>query len=215
MHNTIQPPAQATRLLRSVLPQPSAEAILGDLHEGFLHAAHEDGLLAARIWYWKEALLALPGFALLALQNTHTRRQLVNGNMVSENWFGKNNGRTAAITGMLLLVPALLVEGFAVAYVLSGRPMAAVMNTPGLSHLMAAMEGGYLNIAGAELPIGILVLAGILLAAIINFFAVVQIKLETVEDGYMATLTARRKLWNLLLLALVAVLLLGMDWLIS
>lgn len=215
MHNTTQPPAQATRLLRSVLPQASGEAILGDLHEGFVQAANEDGLLSARIWYWKEALLGLPGFALLALQNTRTRRQLVNGNMVNENWFGKNNGRTAAITGMLLLVPALLVEGFAVAYVLSGKPMAVVMNTPGLSHLMAAMESGALNVGGLQLPIGILVLAGILLAAIINFFAVVQVKLETVDDGYKATLTARRKLWNLLLLALVAVLLLGMDWLIS
>ncbi|UYN89649.1 MAG: hypothetical protein KIT08_00040 [Anaerolineales bacterium] len=210
---SLQPPALAARLLRSVLPAPSCEAILGDMHETFVHIAGEHGLPAAQFWYWKEALMALPGFTLLALQNTRTRRQTVNGNLVSENWL--DNGRKAAALGLLLLVPALIVEGFAVAYVLSGQPLAMVMNTPGLSHLMAAMESGALNVAGVQLPIGILVLAGILLAAVINFFAVVQIKLETVEDGYKATVTARRKLWNLLLLALVAVLLLGMDWLIT
>jgi len=211
MYNATNPPELATRILRWVLPDFSREAILGDLQESFAQLTLERGAQAAGRWYWSETLQSLPGFTMNALHTKQLWRQIVTGNTLNNT---RQDSLMAGI-GLLLLVPALLVEGFAVAYVLSGRPMAAVMNTPGLSHLMAAMEGGYLNIAGAELPIGILVLAGILLAAIINFFAVVQIKLETVEDGYMATLTARRKLWNLLLLALVAVLLLGMDWLIS
>lgn len=211
MFNATTPPELATRILRWVLPDFSREAILGDLQESFAQLTLERGAQAAGRWYWSETLQALPGFTMNALHTKQLWRQIVTGNTL-------NNARQDSLMagiGLLLLAPALLLVGFAVIYMLSGQPMAMVMDTPVLSQLMEAMESGQLMVGGVPLPIGILALAGILLAAVINFFAVVQIKLEPVEEGYRATLTARRKVWNLLLLALVAVLLLGMDWLIT
>jgi hypothetical protein len=213
---TATPPALAARVLSGLLPEFSREAILGDMQETFAQLEREKGRGAANRWYWQEALTALPGFAWHAISTTQFRRQFVSANILSDNWFGKQNGLTAAI-GLLLLLPALLVEVFAVVYVTAGKNVVAFLNSTSWSaRLLHSMETGFIELGGVSLPVGILMLGAIALAAGINVLAVTQIKFTPKKDALVhAEVTVQRKLLNMLLLVLVAVMLLGMDWLIS
>ena len=52
-----QPPWLASRLLALWLPEPYAEAVLGDLREEYrARAAGRGGSLPARVWYWSQVL---------------------------------------------------------------------------------------------------------------------------------------------------------------
>jgi hypothetical protein len=214
--STAAPPALAVRILSGLLPEFSREAILGDMQETFAQLELEKGQPAASRWYWQETLAALPGFAWHALSTTQLRRQFVNGDILSNNWFGKQNGLTAAI-GLLLLLPVLLIEVFAVVYVTAGKNVVAFLNsTPWSARLLHSMETGFIELGGVSLPVGILMLGAIALAAAINFLAVTQIKFTPKKDALVhAEVTVQRKFLNMLLLALVVIMLFGMDWLIS
>jgi hypothetical protein len=201
------------RLLSSVLPEFSREAILGDMQESYAQIAAEQGAAAARRWYWGEALAALPGFALYGLQTTRIRRQIVIGNLWNENWFGKQDSRLVAGIAFLFAIPALLVIGLALVYFTFGP--ATAMAIPGAPQLMNVMETGWMNIGSVRLPIGILMLAGLGLAVLVNALALVQIKIENVKDAWRFSFTVKRQIWNFLLLVLVVLLGLGMDWLIT
>ena len=54
----IRPPALAERILRRRLPEPTATFLLGDLEEAFAQRVTR-GPLRARLWYWRQAVLAL------------------------------------------------------------------------------------------------------------------------------------------------------------
>jgi putative ABC transport system permease protein len=49
------PPRTAERLLQSLLDERSRDAVLGDLHEGYLAARQQRGAGAAARWYWAHA----------------------------------------------------------------------------------------------------------------------------------------------------------------
>lgn len=207
------PPELALRILGSVLPDFSRDAILGDMQETFAQMEIEQGRGAATRWFWAETLAALPGFALHSLNSTRTRRQLVNGNIWNENWFGKQDSRLVAGIGFLLLLPALLTVALAVVWFNFGA--AAVTSIPGASQLMSWMETGQMQIGSMTLPVGIFIMGGLGLALLINLLAVVKINIERLNDSYRFTFTIKRQPWSLILLALVVLLGLGMDWLIS
>jgi hypothetical protein len=196
-----------------LLPDFSRDAILGDLHETFTQIDLKQGPTAARTWYWGETLAALPGFALHSLRTTGIRRQTVIGNIWNDNWFGKQDSRLVAGIALLFAIPALLVVGLALIYLTLGP--ATAMAIPGATQLMNVMETGWMSIGSLRLPVGILMLAGLGLAVLVNVLALVQIKIENVKDVYRFTFTVKRYFWNFLLLALVVLLGLGMDWLIS
>jgi hypothetical protein len=206
------PPALATRILNSLLPEFSREAILGDMQETFAQIGVEQGTAAARRWYWLETLAALPGFALHAMQPTQLRRQPVNGNIENENWFGRQN-RLSAGLGFLLLLPGLIVVGFAVLVATFGE--ARMVTFPGARQLLAWLYSGTLQIGSVGLPIGLIILGGMFVALVMNFFAVVQIKVENLKEAYRATFTIRRKALNIILLVLGLLIGLGMDALIT
>jgi putative ABC transport system permease protein len=50
------PPRTAERLLQALLDDRSRDAVLGDLHEGYLAARQQRGAAAAAWWYWLHAL---------------------------------------------------------------------------------------------------------------------------------------------------------------
>jgi hypothetical protein len=213
---TAAPPVLAVRILSGLLPEFSREAILGDMQETFAQLVLEKGQPAASRWYWHETLAALPGFAWHALNATQLRRQIVIGNIWNENWFGKQDSRVSAGVSFLLLLPGLLVIGLAVLVVSLGKPFEAGLNgVPGVAQLMASLYSGFLNVGGVDLPIGILIMAGILLASVVNLLAIVQIKIEKVKDAYRFTFTIKHSALNLVMLGLVGLLLVGMDWLIT
>lgn len=208
-----EPPVLAVRILSNLLPEFSRDAVLGDMQETFTQVEIEQGLAAAKRWYWRETLTALPGFALHSLQTIRIRRQVVIGNLWNGNWFGKQDSRLVAGIGFLFMLPALLAIGFAVIYVSAGETTA--MAIPGSTQLLGWMESGWMSIGSVRLPIGILMLAGLALAVLINALALVQIKIENVKDAWRFTFTIKRHAWNYVLLALVLLLGLGMDWLIT
>lgn len=205
----MKPPALAVSLFSRLLPKFSRDAILGDMEETFAQMAMERGVVAARGWYWREALAALPGFVIHSLQTTQIRRQTVNGNTWNENWFG-NNSRLIAGIGFVFMLPALLIISFALLLFFGGE--ASVNSIPGAQQLTDLLYSGG-PVLGV--PIGFIMLGGIFLASIINFFAVVQIKFESVKDAFRVNFTIKRKIWNLILLGLVVLLGLFMDLLIS
>jgi hypothetical protein len=55
-----KPPRVAAWLIDLFVPPASAEAVLGDLGEEFLVVARRSGSSAARLWYWRQALTAIP-----------------------------------------------------------------------------------------------------------------------------------------------------------
>jgi hypothetical protein len=210
------PPVLATRILGSLLPEFSRDAILGDMHETFAQIAAEQGTAAAARWYWREALAALPGFALHSLNTTRSRRQIVNGNIWNENWFGKQDSRLAAGIGFVLVLPALLAVGLAVLFVIFGKPFIAGVNSiPAGAQFLAGLETGYIVIGGVSLPLGIVAMGGLGVALLINLLAVVKINIETIKDNWRFTFTVKRQPWSIILLALIMLLGLGMDRLIS
>jgi hypothetical protein len=206
------PPKLATRILNSLLPEFSRDAILGDMQETFAQISVEQGTAAAQRWYWLETLAALPGFALHAMQPTQLRRQSVNGNIGNENWFGKQNRLSAGI-GFLLLLPGLIVVGFALKVAYFGE--ARMVTFPGAQQMLDALYSGYINVGAMQLPIGLIILGGLFIAFVMNFFALVQIKVENLKEAYRATFTLRRRALNIILLILVVLIGLGMDWLIT
>jgi hypothetical protein len=207
------PPAQATRILASLLPEFSREAILGDLQENFAEIEEVRGKAAASRWYWNECLAALPSFAIYSLQSAQIRRQIVNGNIWNENWFGKQNSRLIAGIGFLFLLPALLTLSMALLIAFFGKPMEASLNSiPGGAQFIIWLYDGS---GPLGIPIGLIILGGLFLGLLINFLAVVHIKIESGKDAYRAIFTIRRKSWNLILLGLVVLLGVGMDWLIG
>jgi hypothetical protein len=207
------PPKLAVRILSSLLPEFSRDAILGDLQEDFAQIEMEQGAAAASRWFWRQTLSALPGFALHSLNTTRSRRQFVNGNIWNENWFGKQDSRVAAGIGFVLLLPALLTVGLAMLWFNFGP--ATVTSIPGASQLMSWMETGYMQIGSFTLPVGMLIMGGLGLALLINLLAVIKINIEHVKDSWRFTFTVKRQPWSLILLALVVLLGFGMDWLIT
>ncbi|MFC2161917.1 ABC transporter permease [Acidobacteriota bacterium] len=57
-----KPPRLAERLLLKVLLKDEREEKQGDLFEAFLHYTKKKGFRRARVWYWKQILLAFPAF---------------------------------------------------------------------------------------------------------------------------------------------------------
>ncbi len=207
------PPALAVRILGSLLPEFSRDAVLGDLHETYAQIEIEQGAAAANRWYWRETLSAIPGFALHSLNTTRSRRQVVNGNIWNENWFGKQDSRVAAGIGFLLLLPALLTVGLAVLWFNFGA--AFVSSIPGASQMMGWLETGQMQLGGMTLPIGIFIMGGLGLALFINLLAVMKINIERVKDSWCFTFTVKRQPWSMILLGLIVLLGFGMDWLIT
>jgi hypothetical protein len=202
-------PGLATRILNSVLPEFSREAILGDMQETFMQIEMESGVTAARGWYWREALAVLPSFAIHSLITTQIRRQTVSGSTWNENWFGNNSGLIAGV-GFIFLLPALLLISFALLLFSGGE--ASVSAIPGAEQITDLLYSGG-PVLGV--PVGFIMIGGIFVALVINFFAVVNIKIESVKDAFLVNFVIKRKLWNLILLGLVVLLGLGMDWMIS
>jgi hypothetical protein len=208
-----QPPALALRILTSLLPDFSREAILGDLHETYAQIRTEIGAARADRWFWRETLGALPRFTLHAMQNTNFRRQIVSGNIWNENWFGKQDSRVVAGIGFVVLLPALVLVSLAMVWFNFGP--ATFNKIPGAAQLMEWMETGYMQLGSLSFPIGILIMGSLLLTVLVTALAIMKINIERDKDNYRFTFTIKPKAWSVILAVLVVVLGLGLDWLIS
>lgn len=209
----IAPPAWALRILGRLLPDFSRDAILGDLHETYAQIHAEQGAARADRWYWQEALAALPRFALHAMQNKNFRRQIVNGNIWNENWFGKQDSRLVAGIGFVALLPALVFVGLAMVWFNLGP--ASFNSIPGAAQLMDWMETGYMQVGGLTLPTGILIVGSLLLTVLVTALAILKINIERVKDSCRFTFTIKPQAWSVILAILVVLLGFGLDWLIS
>jgi putative ABC transport system permease protein len=54
--STMQPPPAAERLLQAMLDERARDAVIGDLHEGYLTVRQQRGAAAAARWYWIQAV---------------------------------------------------------------------------------------------------------------------------------------------------------------
>lgn len=57
--NSKKPPRMASWAVRLFASADQAESILGDLHEEFLQIGSKSGAVAARRWYWRQALTTI------------------------------------------------------------------------------------------------------------------------------------------------------------
>src|SRR5690349_7154602 len=53
------PPRLAAFILTRRIPPEHREYVVGDLNERFADKAHTEGIDKARLWYWREAFIAL------------------------------------------------------------------------------------------------------------------------------------------------------------
>lgn len=56
---TVHPPQMARWLLLRLLKKEARESVVGDLDEEFCRYRHPRGVVRARLWYWRQALLTL------------------------------------------------------------------------------------------------------------------------------------------------------------
>ena len=73
MSKNINPPKFANRLLSFFLKGKENSEKLGDLEEGFWIKAEEEGIIKAKLWYWRQTLIAIP----VCLKNSITWRGIM------------------------------------------------------------------------------------------------------------------------------------------
>lgn len=178
------PPASAQRLLQAVLPQPMADALLGDLEEHFQQLAAQRGTAQARCWYWQEALLSLPRLTLYALEIGELRRISVTGPISARQpiW--------GTALSLLFLLPALLIVIPGLLFNLTGVDLPKQLG----------------NLVGPRLKSWIdtpwIVLGGLVVVLAINVLAVAVIKVENTGEAVRLTLEVKKRIANLILFAL-------------
>ena len=68
------PPRIAERLLQALLDDRSRDAVIGDLHEGYLAARQSRGAVAAARWYWSQAIRSVIACRITGQRQTDARR---------------------------------------------------------------------------------------------------------------------------------------------
>jgi len=68
------PPRTAERLLHALLDDRSRDAVLGDLHEGYLTARQRRGAAAATRWYWMHAMRSVVACRITGHRRADERR---------------------------------------------------------------------------------------------------------------------------------------------
>ena len=63
MQSEKRKPGKLAEFLLSIIANPDDQpGILGDFEEMFRETAGEQGIIKARLWYWKQILISIPGF---------------------------------------------------------------------------------------------------------------------------------------------------------
>ncbi len=184
MNRTPSPPALAQRLLQAVLPHPMANAFLGDLEEHFYQLAVQRGAAHAKRWYWQETLLALPRLTLYSFEIGELRRLSVTGPTSARQpiW--------GTALSLLLLLPALLIVIPGLLFNLTGADLPTQLGT-----LVGPMLKSWIDNPW-------IVLGGLLVALAINTLAVAKVKFEDNGEAVRLTFEVKKRLANLVLLAL-------------
>jgi hypothetical protein len=184
MNHLPSPSASAQRLLHSVLPQAMADAFLGDLEEQFQQLAARRGAAHARRWYWQETLLSLPRLTLYAFEIGELRRLFVTGPSSARQpiW--------GTAFSLLLLLPALLIVIPGLLFNLTGVDLPAQ-----LGNLVGPMLKAWIDNPW-------IILGGLLFALAINTLAVARLKFEENGEAVRLTVEVRKRIANLVLLAL-------------
>jgi hypothetical protein len=184
MNRPLSPPALAQKLLQAVLPQPLADAFLGDLEEHFHQLAAQRGAAHAKRWYWQETLLALPRLTLYSFEIGELRRLSVTGPTSARQpiW-----GTTLSL---LFLLPALLIVIPGLLFNLTGADLPTQLG----------------NLVGPILKSWIdnpwIILGGLFVALTINTIAVANVRFEDTGESVRLTFEIKKRPANLVLLAL-------------
>ena len=184
MNRLPSPPASAQRLLQAVLPQLMADALLGDLAEHFQQLAAQCGTAQARRWYWQETLLSLPHLTLYALEIGELRRVSVTGPTSDRQpmW--------GIALSLLFLLPALLLVIPGLLFNLTGVDLPRQ-----LGNLVGPMLKPWIDNPW-------IVLGGLVVVLAINILAVANIKVESIGEAVRLTFDVKKRIANLILLAL-------------
>ena len=184
MNRPASPPALAQSLLQAVLPPPLADAFLGDLEEQFHQLSAQRGAARARGWYWQETLLSLPRLTLYSLEIGELRRL-----SVTEPTSARQPIWGTALS-LLFLLPALLIVIPGLLFNLTGVDMPAQ-----LGNLVGPMLKSWIDNPW-------IILGGLLVALAINTLAVAKVKFESNGEAVRLTFEIKKKIANLVLLAL-------------
>lgn len=184
MNRLPSPPALAQRLLQAVLQQPMADAFLGDLEEHFQQLAAQRGAAQAKRWYWQETLLSLPRLALYSFEIGELRRISVTGPTSARQpiW--------GTALSLFFLLPALLIVIPGLLFNLTGVDLPMQ-----LGNLVGPMLKSWIDNPW-------IVLGGLFVALAINALAVAKIAFEDNGEAVRLTFEIKKRIANLVLLAL-------------
>jgi hypothetical protein len=177
------PPRWAEYVLLVLLRDQNRDAVLGDFREIFDEKANNDGLEAARRWYWIEAFSSTPHLVYnLINKQIFWRRAMTDSTLL-------HTGPKTALWGTLFLIPALLIA------------------VPGMLFTLF----GYSDIFdGLQIPFNLrnllvhpaVVLGGLTLAILINLLAVIKLRVENERNQFVGTILLKKSAWNLIPLIL-------------
>jgi hypothetical protein len=173
MKNIFQPPAFGESVISFLLTEENKEEILGDLAEMFNTHGHQSNLRKAQSWYYIQIIQSAPSLLQIKLSNILQRSfETMTTNLNSHNKSSLLISLIAIIPALVLVIPGILQSGF------------------GYFGANNARDALFASVPALELLINpFILLAGLLLAFIMNILPATTFHFERKPEGLTSTIT--------------------------
>ena len=171
------PPKLVEKFLGFILNRDDAEILLGDLSEEFFILTTKYGLFTGRILYWFRVIKSVHSFLVLS-KNKFTRSYFM------YDIFQSKNDKKIAVTGLVLIVPAILL--------CVGGLLQSFLGITSVSNAL-----NYQSFIFSTFVI----LGGLFVAFLINMLSIFHIKYQ--NGDIIGTLRIKGKLINLLIIGAI------------
>ena len=173
MKNIYHPPVLGESVISLLLTEENSEEVLGDLAEMFNAHGHQGNLKKAQIWYYIQIVRSAPSLFQIKLSNILQRSfDTMSTNLNSHNKSSLWISLIAIIPALVLIIPGILQSGFGYFGANNARGTLFV-TVPALKLLINP----------------IILLAGLLLAFIMNVLPAMTFHFERKPEGLTGTVT--------------------------
>lgn len=170
-------PKLVEKLLGFILSREDAEILLGDFAEEFFTLTSKYGLFTGRILYWFGVIKSMRSFMVLS-ENKFTRSYFM------YDIFKSKNDKKIAVTGLVLIVPAILL--------CVGGLLQAFFGITSVSNAL-----NYQSFIFSPF----IILGGLFVAFVINLLSIFHIKYQ--DGDIVSTLHIKGKLINLVIIGAI------------
>ena len=170
-------PKLVEKLLGFILSREDAEILLGDFAEEFFTLTSKYGLFTGRILYWFGVIKSMRSFMVLS-ENKFTRSYFM------YDIFKSKNDKKIAVTGLVLIVPAILL--------CVGGLLQAFFGITSVSNAL-----NYQSFIFSPF----IILVGLFVAFVINLLSIFHIKYQ--DGDIVSTLHIKGKLINLVIIGAI------------